>query len=163
MSSIASFETTALFGQVTLYRSGPLSFPLWTDAHLPQAFSTNGAAVSFALPDHEGSFWVEIEMAEPDAALPPAMIRAIQVPLVLPSFGATFESADGTVELPIPPGPYGVRFVVMPGRAVNGFWMTYILLLQIVPGEFPASILKADEEMTGDAPLVLNAETVAAS
>lgn len=152
-----AFEASASYGQIAVFRIGATAFPYWREEHLPQGFAMTDDAVSFLLPEHEGSMWIETDVVGEGASLPRAAIRAIEVPFPVGASGAGLSGLDGDVELPVAPGAYRLRYVLLPGRAVNGAWMSYVVLLQFMTGEpGPATILVRDEEITA-AELLLTA------
>lgn len=145
----SAFEASASYGQIAVFRMGSPRFPFWTQRHVDQGFAMTSDAASFLLPEHDGSIWVECETHAGFPVLPRGTIRAIEVPFPVKEGRIGFSSIDGDLPLPIEPEVNALRFVLLPGRAVDGCWMTFVVLLQFIRSATSrAAILVRDAEVT---------------
>lgn len=149
---LTAFETSAAYGQVAVFaKGGKTAFPYWTEDHVAQGFAMREGIVSFLVPDHDGSLWIEIDEVEHHPDVPSSAIRCLEAPLLVQSSGVAFSSLDGEVDILVAPGEKTVRFVLLPGRAVDGNWATNVVQILFGPaGDGRPSILRRDGTLTAE-------------
>ena len=147
---LTAFETSAAYGQVAVFaKGGKPAFPFWTEAHVAQGFAMRDGVASFLVPDHDGSLWVEIAEVDKHSDVPSTAIRCVEIPFRVGSDGIAFSSLDGEVDVPVAAGDKAVRFVLLPGKAVDGNWATNVVQILFGPREGGVpKILRRDAALT---------------
>ena len=147
---------------LTVHRAGiDLPFNDWTPTHVSQGFSWRPESVSFRVMEPEfSSNLVRLDQAETYIPAPEAR-RIIRVPFQVEAAGVEITSPFSEAwAVPLPSGRYALYFAIEPVPSMEGqaeeAWGYH---LTFVPAEeVQAEILRADEEVTPPAHLLMEAQ-----
>ncbi|WP_437955259.1 competence protein ComJ [Sorangium sp. So ce119] len=145
------------YSQISAFQSNLKNpFNDWTDRHTAQGFSWRPGSVSFRTLDAEGSATVTVEKGT-TLDVSPSTIRAIHVPFHVPTgVGVEVGTIIETVEFELPAGDYTLLFE-HGRRDSSGMWCKF----RFVPGTTYPRVLRADEALSPEEELLMDAQPAA--
>jgi hypothetical protein len=141
------------YAQIAVFQASlPNPFNDWTDAHVNQGFAWRQGSMSFRTKADDGPHEVVIA-CKLYADAPVEGLRVIEVPfIVAESDPVVIASIGDEFAVDIPEGSYALRFVVAAGDA-------RCIELSFLKTDNPDfKILREDEDLTIDGPLLTHAE-----
>lgn len=151
---MATFQFEISYAQLAVFQGG-LGTPYndWSDRHVLQGFAWRSESVSFrTLGDGE----LDVSVVASKTHVPRKdAVRAIEVPFEVPSSGIVeFGSIMETKQIELPSGNYALMFET--GESNDGEqWAT--LTFRPVAAPLPARVVKADDELSPQEPLMMEA------
>ncbi|PXA96876.1 hypothetical protein DMC47_16310 [Nostoc sp. 3335mG] len=146
---LAEFEAFISYAQINIFRPEQPQFNLWTPEHDAQGFAWREGSVSFGVPDHDGTVWVEIDLRPTAKPVDATALRAVTVPFLVGNDGAVYSALDDDRRLDIPAGSYAVQYELLPGFERDEVDYAYRLVVTFSPDPQPGfAILRNDAEVT---------------
>ena len=149
MMLLAEFALAIDYGQIFVFRPSPASPVLaWTDEHAAQGFAWSPSAVSFGVPDHDGTSLVQVTTA-PGVSVDPQALWAVRVPFDVPNAALTIGSVSVEHQVDVPSGKYSLVFEALPGEVATDHDYPFLFKLKFCADPYPDfEILKQGAELT---------------